>query len=63
MESFDEIISNIHVLFQDIQSNALMVVNENYEKHMISGEEEQMIEDQANKIGVDIKGEVKVKFF
>ena len=61
MESFDEIISDVHLLFSNFESNTLMVINENYEKHMMNSEKEKMIRDQSLKIeGIDVR---RIKIF
>ena len=48
-EKFDEIISDIHVLFSDFESDALIEIDENNENHMNHGEEFRKIEDQSFK--------------
>ena len=61
IESFDEIISDIHVVISDFRIDMLTDKNNNNESQMNRGEEVIMIEDEVRKKErVDVKEEVKV---
>ena len=61
IESFDEIISDIHVVLSDFRIDMLIDKNNNSESQMNRGEEVIMIEDEVRKKErLDVKEEVKV---
>ena len=48
-EKFDETIFDIDVLYSDVESDILIVINENYEIHMNIGQGNWMIDNQSLK--------------